>query len=148
GGRDQIEILDAVGEPARRAGELDVSAGAAEALQPGGERLPDLHRAREQHPRSAMPVGLGLDRVEAREHARLELGAQPPYVTQALGERGLAQSLRRVDAELGLQEPGTPWSEAGEAGDRDQARGKLGAQSLGGGDGARLRQREDLLLER
>ncbi len=47
-----------------------------------------------------------------------------------------------------MQQPRALGAEAGQARDRDQTRGKLGSQLLGGGDRHRLEQRQDLLLQR
>ncbi len=46
-----------------------------------------------------------IELLERRQHALLELRAEAAHGAQALRERGLPQRLRRVDAELGVQQP-------------------------------------------
>ena len=48
---DDVDVLDAVGAAARGAGELRSRARAADAAQPGDDRLADLQRPRQQDPR-------------------------------------------------------------------------------------------------
>ena len=133
---DQVEVLDAVGPPARRAGQLHVRARAALLAQAGDERLADLDRPGQQQARRG-PVRRRR-RLERRQHAVLELRAQPLHVRRRCAQRRLAQRLERVDAELRVQQPRALGAEAGQAGDRDQAGRELRAQLLRGRDRARL----------
>ena len=138
-------------ESARRRAEpasFDLRALPGEGAQAVDELFADLERARQQRPRRRACAGARVELLERREHAFLELGAEPAHGAQALRERGLAQRLRRVDAELGVQQPRALRAEAGQARDRDQARRELRAQLLRRGDRAGLHQREDLFLER
>ena len=145
GGRDQVQVLDAVGLAADRSGELDTRARAGALAQARDQRRPDGDRLREQDPRCR---ALGCSRLQRREHVCLELGAEPAHATQALGKGGLAQRLGRIDAELQLEQPRALGAQPRYAGDRDQPRRELRAQPLGRGYGARVQQRHDLLLQR
>ena len=73
---------------------------ARELVQARDQRLADLDRAWQQGARRGARRWLGVGGGERGQHARLELGPQPPHRAQALVQGSLAQRLRRVDAEL------------------------------------------------
>ena len=139
---DQVEVLDAVGLPADRAGEQHVRAGigAARRAPP-----PALRRSRSRA--AAAPARLGeaaRRRVscERLQHARLELGPEAAHGAHPLRRRGLAQRRERVHAELGVQQPRALGAEPGQAGERHQPRRELRPQALRRGDRAGLHQGE------
>ena len=142
---DQVEILDAVGLATRRPGQLHLGARAPPRGQVGDECFTGLDRRGQQHSRSCAFASPLLQR---RQHAGLELRAEPAHGAQALVQRRLAQLLERVDAELRVQQARALGSQTRQPCDRDQAGGKLGTQRLGRWDRARVEQREDLLLQR
>ena len=97
GGRDQVQVLDRVGLAARGSGELHVRAAAAALAQARDQRLADRDRLGEHDARRG---ALGHPVPQRREHVRLELGTEPAHGAQALGQGGLSQRARRIDAEL------------------------------------------------
>ena len=119
----------------------------AEALEAGNEFFAELQRAR-QDDASGVPLGPIAERLQRRQHARLELRAEPLYRAQPLCPGGLLERLGRVDPELGVEQPGALGSEARQTGHRDQPGGELRAQLHGSRDLARVDQRLDLLLQR
>ncbi len=142
---DQVDVLDAVGPPARRAGDEYLRARAAQLGEPRRERLAELERLRQQHARGR---ALARALLERREHVLLELRPEPADRADPLRERRLAQLLRRVDAELRMQQPRALGAEARQARDATKPGGNFARRLLGGRDRARLEQREDLLFER
>ncbi len=80
GDGDQVEILDAVGLAARRAGQAHLGARARQRGQPGHERLARRERLRQQH---AGRRALARAVLERRQHAGLELRAEPAHGAQA-----------------------------------------------------------------
>ena len=125
GGGDDVDVLDRVRATASGAGELDVSALAGPRQQAADELLANLERTRQQDPRRRTCAGARVELVECREHAFLELRAEAAHGPQTLGEGSLAQRLRRVDAELGVQQPCALGAEARQSRDRNQARREL-----------------------
>jgi hypothetical protein len=110
-----------------------------------GEALADLDRPGQQHARRrALACAFG----QRREHAFLELRTEAAHGADALRQRGLAQLLQRVHAELGVQQARPLCAETGQARDRNQTRRELGAQPLRRRDSATVEQREDLLFQR
>ena len=147
-GCDQVDVLHAVCHPPRRPRDLHVGARTASLEQPGGERLAQLQRARQEQP-SARSLGwFGRHPVEPREHAFLELCAESPHGPQPLRQRRLAQLLGRVDPQLGEQQSCALGPQPRQSRDRDQAWWELRAHPLRRGRRAGVEQRDDLLLER
>src|SRR5439155_19098388 len=109
------------------------------------ERLAQLQGLGKQ---DAWREALRSPRLERRKDALLQLGTQAAHRAQPLRLSRLAQRLGRVDAQLVVQLARALGPQAGEAHDRDQARRKLGAQLLRGGDRAAVEQRADLLWHR
>ena len=142
--RDQVQVLDAVRLAPRRAGHEHLRARRATADQPRHQRLGSLERSRQQHTRGR---ALGDALLERAQDALLEPRAEPAHVAQALSERRLSQLLRRVDAQLRVQQARALGPEARQARDRHEARWELRAQLLGRGDRAGVGERNDLLLQ-
>jgi hypothetical protein len=94
-GGDHVEVLDAVGHAAGRAGERHLGrTGRAQAV---GDLLADPERARQQRPRRGLVGDAGGERGE---HLLLELPAEAADVAQPLLLGGLLQRLERVDPQL------------------------------------------------
>ncbi len=146
GGGHDVDVLDAVGAAAYRARELDRRGLAGSGEQSGSQGLADRHGPGQQHPARAIR-GLALCLLQRGEHALLELRPEPLDRSQPLSLGGLPQRRRRVDAQLGVEQPCPLRAQAREAGEGDQPRRELRPQPLGRGDLARLGEGQDLLLQ-
>ena len=141
-----VEILDALGSPARRAGELDAGArGRARAARRA--RSSPTASARSSTIARARP--LGRAGVERGEHRLLELRAEAPQRAQPLRAAPLRAAPAASRSRARRRGAARAWRPSpGSAGDRDQPGREARAQLDRRGDLAGLDQVADLLLER
>ena len=150
GGGDDVEVLDAVGHPPRRAGQLHPVGGGMLA-QGGDQLLTHVERAPELDPsRTALaPVaGRRLGCQRGGQEALLGLGAEPLELADLPGLGRRAQRRQRVDRELFVEPPRPLGPEPGQPRDLEQAGRELGPQLGRGGNHAVVGERHHLLLDR
>ena len=153
GGAEARDALDLL-EPGEQAGEglglvvvatmsMSLTLSASRRAQPASSMRASTAALSRRPAMSASPSSIALGSssagagaraprrpASAAEHALLELRAQPAHGAQPLCERGRAQRLERVDAQLGVQQARALGPQAGQARDRDQAGREPRAQLL------------------
>ena len=143
GGGDHVEVLDAVGHPARRAAELDPDRGRV-----GPELLEQLltrgERAVEHDPLARFPGSRLTERAEDR---LLGLRPEPLERPDSVLLGGGAERVERVDPELLVQPPRPLGPEPGQSRDLDQAGRELRAQLDQRRNRPVVGEREHLLLD-
>ena len=143
GGRDDVEVLDAVGHPSGRPRQFD-PLGRGMLPERSDDLLTHAQRLVEHHPMRTFPFARGNQGGEDR---LLGLGPEALQGLDALSFSGLSECLKRIDRKLVEQPPRALRPQPGHVHDLDQARGELGAQFDRGRDRALVGQRQHLLLD-
>ena len=144
-GGDDVEVLDAVGQPPRRAGQLDAVARSARARSASTIPSPicsALCSSTRGAGRSPTPA------AKAASSASSNLRPEAAHVAQPLGLGRVAQRLERVDAQLVVQRRARLGPSPGRRVMSIRPGRELRAQLLDRRDRAGVQQRLDLLLER
>ena len=148
GGGDDVEVLDAVGHPAGRAGQLHPLGGG---MGPQGvEQLLAHRQGAVEHDAAPAAVAVGLLGAlggDRGQDALLGLGAKALERADLLRGGGRLQGVERVDGELLEQPARSLGAQAGEPRDLQQSDRELGAQLDRRRDVALVGQRQDLLLD-